>query len=575
MKAILSLRRHGYVKTVSVFLIAVILIAGVVGCEGEPVQYDLVIDSTTGGVVTGPAEGTHTYDDGTVVDLVATPDCGYVFDNWTGGTGSIDDVNAAATNITMNADYSITANFELTPPDHFKFYEVDWEEPVPIGVEVLLEDQFGTFEATVLEAELFGNPVEKEHDGVTPIYDPNRHYTYYKLDYDWEADSMRWSVEVSNQFQEKVVLTVDGPVALAVPTQKEGHEMVECLNHYLVYQVVEEPEYVMADVNLKDQFIPDGEDVTVRYPWLFANPVKKTVVGGTVSAIEDADLHWVLYDIWDAEAPDIDKRIQIANQFGNDQVLDLTYRDVLAVPSQKNVPPTPPLDHFKCYQTLPGEPLEVEAVYVWDQFHEDYLYTWVMDPMMFCNPVDKVHGTLETSSNPDNHLTVYNLHEETAKGWWTVTVDNQFSDAAVSQTLLVWGPVALAVPTQKVTPGDHGMPKYLDHYLLYEVVEGLNVTATVDLDDQFPETAPGVEVTQPVYFANPAVKGYVDHVGMWDPEEHLMFYRISDNEEFLPLVTIRNQFFPEEPWPLNLFPEEQLLAVPSVKVVWAPAGPPL
>ena len=63
MKAIFSLRRHGYVKTVSVFLIAVVLIAGIVGCEGEPVQYDLVIDSTTGGVVTGPGEGTFTYDE--------------------------------------------------------------------------------------------------------------------------------------------------------------------------------------------------------------------------------------------------------------------------------------------------------------------------------------------------------------------------------------------------------------------------------------------------------------------------------------------------------------------------------
>jgi hypothetical protein len=578
MKAIFNLRKHSYLKTIGTLLIAIALIAGVVGCEGEA-EYDLTMAvNPAGGGTATDLTGTSPYTEGTVVNITAvSADC-YRFVDWTAPAGTFGDPNTATTTFTMPArDVTVTANFELTPPDHYKFYQVDWEgESVPIDTEVLLEDQFGTFEATVMEAALFGNPVEKEHDSVTPIYDPNRHYTYYKLDYEWEADSMRWSVEVSNQFQEKVVLTVDGPVALAVPTQKEGHEMAECLNHYLVYQVVEEPEFVMADVNLKDQFIPDGEDATVRYPWLFANPVKKTVVGGDVSEIENDDLHWVLYDIWDEEAPNIEKRIQIANQFGDDQVLDLTYRDVLAVPSQKNVPPTPPLDHFKCYQTLLGEPLVVKNVNVWDQFHEDYLFTWVMDPMMFCNPVDKVHGTVTTSSNPDNHLTVYELHGETLKDYWTVTVDNQFSDAAVPQTLLVWGPVALAVPTQKVTPGDHGLPKYLDHYLLYEVVEGLNVTATVDLDDQFPGTAPGVEVTEPVYFANPALKGYVDvepEMGMWDPEEHLMFYRISDNEEFLPLVTIRNQFFPEEPWPLNLFPEEQLLAVPSVKVEWAPWEP--
>jgi uncharacterized repeat protein (TIGR02543 family) len=582
MKAVFSLRKHSYLKTIGAFIIAVALIAGVVGCEGEPepVQYDLAIASSVGGTVTVPGEGTFTYDEGEDVGLVATPDCGYAFDGWTGDTTDIADVNAAATNVTMNADYDINANFKPIPADHYKFYAVDWEEPVYIGEEVELEDQFGKFTATVKEAILFGNPVEKEHGtAVSPIFNDNRHYTVYWLDIGEEAPVLR-SVEVKNQFQENVELTVEGPMALAVPTKKEGHEMVECLNHYLLYEVSEADwlEFTPVEgVNLKDQFIPDGEDVTVIRPYLFANPVKKTIVGGTVvSEIEDDDLHWVLYDIYDMEAPSIEKRgLQIDNQFGNDQVLDLTYRDVLAVPSQKNVPPTPPLDHFKCYHILPEPPLEVPDVYVLDQFHEDYLYTWVMEPIMFCNPVDKLHDTVTTSSNPDNHLTVYNLHGETTKGWWTVTVDNQFNDPAVPQTLLVWGPVALAVPTQKVTPGDHGMPKYLDHYLLYLVEEGLNVTATVDLDDQFPGTAPGVEVTQPIYFANPAVKGYVDHVGMWDPEEHLMFYSISDNDEFYgDDVGFRNQFCPEVPCYVDLISIDQLLAVPSVKVEWAPAGPP-
>jgi hypothetical protein len=574
VKAIFSLRKYSYLKTIGTLLIAVALIAGVVGCVGEgPVEYTLAIGSTAGGQVTGPGEGTFTYEEGEVVDLVAVPDCGYVFDNWTGDTGTIDDVNAAATNITMDADYDINANFKPIPPDHYKFYDVDWEEPVYIGTEVLLEDQFGTFEATVLEAELFGNPVEKEHTGLTPIHDPNRHYTFYELDLS-EADMVTRDVEISNQFQEKVELTLWGPIALVVPTQKEGHEMVECLNHYLVY-LVDEADYIDFDpvegVNLKDQFIPDGEDVTVKGPILFANPVKKTVVGGTVSEIENEDLHWVFYDIYDMEAPSIDKRIQIANQFGNDQVLDLTTRELLAVPSQKNVPPTPPLDHFKCYNALgPAPDLWVDLQ---DQFHDFYFDGEVLDPLMFCNPVDKVHGTVTTTSYPDNHLTVYNLNAAT--DWWTVTVDNQFNDAAVPQTLTVFGPVALAVPTQKVEPGDHGMPKYVDHYLLYQVWEPVPVDVTVDLDDQFPDVAANVTVGPPLYFANPAVKGYVDHSGLWDPDEHLVFYAISDNLEFLPAVTIRNQFFPVVPVPLELIPVGQMLAVPSVKVEWAPADPPL
>jgi preprotein translocase subunit YajC len=77
---------------------------------------DLTTDSTAGGLVTDPGEGTFTYEKGTVVDLVATPDADYDFDNWTGDVGTIDDVDAATTTITMEDDYDITANFEEVSP---------------------------------------------------------------------------------------------------------------------------------------------------------------------------------------------------------------------------------------------------------------------------------------------------------------------------------------------------------------------------------------------------------------------------------------------------------------------------
>jgi uncharacterized repeat protein (TIGR02543 family) len=83
------------------------------------IQYDLIISSTAGGSVTTPTEGTFTYDAGTVVSLVATPASGYQFVNWTGDVGTIADINAAPTTITMNGDYSITANFEQTPSEQF------------------------------------------------------------------------------------------------------------------------------------------------------------------------------------------------------------------------------------------------------------------------------------------------------------------------------------------------------------------------------------------------------------------------------------------------------------------------
>ena len=76
------------------------------------VEYDLTISRTDGGSVTEPGEGTFAYEDGTVVDLVATPAMGHHFVNWTGDVSTIVAVNSTTTTITMNGDYSIVANFE-------------------------------------------------------------------------------------------------------------------------------------------------------------------------------------------------------------------------------------------------------------------------------------------------------------------------------------------------------------------------------------------------------------------------------------------------------------------------------
>jgi hypothetical protein len=80
---------------------------------GEAEHYNLTISSTTGGNVTTPGEGTFTYNASEVVSLVATADSGYQFVNWTGDIGTIGDIDAACTNITMNGNYAITANFAV------------------------------------------------------------------------------------------------------------------------------------------------------------------------------------------------------------------------------------------------------------------------------------------------------------------------------------------------------------------------------------------------------------------------------------------------------------------------------
>ena len=79
------------------------------------ISYDLTTDSTTGGSVTTPGEGTFPYDCGMVVALVAETEEGYQFINWTGDIATIADVEDATTTITMNNNYSVTANFEEIP----------------------------------------------------------------------------------------------------------------------------------------------------------------------------------------------------------------------------------------------------------------------------------------------------------------------------------------------------------------------------------------------------------------------------------------------------------------------------
>jgi hypothetical protein len=91
-----------------------------------PSQRVLTISSTAAGNVTTPGEGVFTYDAGTVVNLVAEPEEGYPFVNWTGDVGTIADVNAAVTNVTMNGDYSITANFVGVEAGNVGIKAGDW-----------------------------------------------------------------------------------------------------------------------------------------------------------------------------------------------------------------------------------------------------------------------------------------------------------------------------------------------------------------------------------------------------------------------------------------------------------------
>jgi hypothetical protein len=110
-------KKHHYVQRVCIFLTMMALAAGIVGCDGGGSEsHTLNIASTAGGSVITPGEGTFTYDEGTVVNLVAAADDGYGFQGWTGDTEGITDPGSRTTDIAMDRDSSITANFGPTGP---------------------------------------------------------------------------------------------------------------------------------------------------------------------------------------------------------------------------------------------------------------------------------------------------------------------------------------------------------------------------------------------------------------------------------------------------------------------------
>ncbi len=65
---------------------------------------------------TDPPPGASIHDDGSIVTITATPASGYRFVNW---TGTVADAGSATTTVTLNANVTVTANFEVISAPQF------------------------------------------------------------------------------------------------------------------------------------------------------------------------------------------------------------------------------------------------------------------------------------------------------------------------------------------------------------------------------------------------------------------------------------------------------------------------
>jgi hypothetical protein len=164
------------IRKVFLILLALVLAlsVGLVACGGagqeeeeeeEEETYDLTIESSAGGSVTTPGEGTYPYNEGEAVDLVATPDDGYRFWEWRAPAGEFADANAAHTSFSMPAqDVTVTADF-AERPEMDEYIEQWYAEQIDCkcDVEPLYEGQLvdgGRYYATG------GGAARHDYDGV-------------------------------------------------------------------------------------------------------------------------------------------------------------------------------------------------------------------------------------------------------------------------------------------------------------------------------------------------------------------------------------------------------------------------
>ncbi len=218
------------------------------------------------------------------------------------------------------------------------------------------------------------------------------------------------------------------------------------LDHFECYDVGNVHD-VKQGVSLKDQFGSSG--VLVHQAVEFCNPVQKTH-NNVVTPITNANGHLAIYkfdhDAFEGSNEEPTRTVQVQNQFGK-QTLTVTEVQFLAVPTEKNSLGTPTgLSHFWCYQAT-GNPV-VATVNLQDQFHTQNGLQ-LQRPALFCNPVQKVHGTQTFPILNPQGLVCYNITRQAFKK--TIAIVNQFE---TNNKLAVGTDRYLCVPSQtlSVTP---------------------------------------------------------------------------------------------------------------------------
>lgn len=215
------------------------------------------------------------------------------------------------------------------------------------------------------------------------------------------------------------------------------------LDHFKCYLGKELTATKPQAVLLRDQFATGAKKVVVKSFYRYCNPVKK-LIGDKLTPVRYPDLHLTFY--WITNAPAGGHRIQFSNQFGRQKVV-VGPAKWLAVPTSEKsalLPSPKLLNHFECYPVRKGTPLGMKATLI-DQWHTERSVE-VQEPLMFCNPAEKVHAKKKYPIvNAAAHLVCYRLggvgpFEQRAM------ILNQFNKTALTVT----GADRLCVPSRKL-----------------------------------------------------------------------------------------------------------------------------
>jgi hypothetical protein len=243
-----------------------------------------------------------------------------------------------------------------------------------------------------------------------------------------------------------------GTILMALAVVCSGPAQAQVFDHFLCYYVPNQP-VIQLPLQLQDQFDAPAqifEHTTQIQIMRFCNPVTK-VANGTTFPIGNINHHLTMYQL--NPQPIIPRQVTFTNQFGaSPQTLYTSDARVLAVPTGKGIPPSDPpspssdLDHYKCY--VASGPNANLVVLLTDQFLSNQRFL-VVQPVLFCNPVVKINGSVTTQIQfPNNHLTCYAI---TPLGFSkSINIANQFIADTHGLNITATNPDMLCAPTTKL-----------------------------------------------------------------------------------------------------------------------------